>query len=218
MFRPGRLITLALIGGLVYLGFYQVPAPRPDGSLFDPASVAEHEASAWQAALVQEDFSSIVSCVLYQRELHRMSWFRAAESGMALSRAMMGFALMIERPERIAPRLEEVVLIERDWAGADYDTGVVSRHQATWMALARSTRRNEAQRAGSEMAEELGLRLGISPAFVSAAAADRAEAMRQILPRNANPDWEHVRLLLTRSYTNLNAALTSSDARARSAY
>lgn len=215
MFQPGRLIALAIFGSLIYMGFYQLPGLQPNGDLFDPASVAAHESAAWQAAVVQEDFSGIVSSVLYQRELHRMSWFRATESGMALSRAMTAFSLMLERPERIAPRLEEVVSIERTWSERDYDAAQVSRQQATWMALLRNARRNEGQRAASEMAEELGTRLGVAPQYVMSAAAERTDALRQVLPRNSNPDWEQVTLLLTRAYTNLNAALKARDANAR---
>lgn len=109
-------------------------------------------------------------------------------------------------------------MIERAWSEADYDVAVVSRQQATWMSMARAARRTDVQRVTAEMAAELETRLGLAPGMALPAAADRAEAMRQILPRNASPDWDQITLLLTRSYTNLNAALASRSADARPAF
>jgi hypothetical protein len=208
MFSPGRLLTLGIFAFLIYMGFYATPGNAPGAAAFDPAVVARHEAAAWQAAAVREEFSTIVSCIMYQRELHRMSWFRAAESGMALSKAVSQFPGMTSRYERIMPQLEQVATIEKTWKGTEFDPVAVARFQVNWMTMARNTQQaNNSQRAVTEMAEELGLRFGLSSGYMMAIASDRAEAYRAILPRNSSPDWDHVTQLLTRAYTNLQTTL-----------
>jgi hypothetical protein len=216
MFSPGRLLTIGILGFLVYIGFYAVPDNAPGPGDFDPEAVARHEAAAWQAAVVREDMSVMINCILYQRELHRLSWFRAAESGMALSRAISQLPHMTSRFERVMPELEEVANVERAWKSAEFDAGAVARFQMNWIIMARNPQQaNNAQRTVTEMADELGLRYGLQADFMQPVASDRAEAFRAVLARNATPDWEQVTELLTRSYTTLKAVLTRvADARA----
>jgi hypothetical protein len=215
MFRPGRLLTLGILAFLVYAGFFAVPGNAPGPADFDPEAVAGHEAAAWQAAMVREEFSVFVSCVLYQRELHRMSWFRAFESGMALSKAVSQVPHMTSRFERVMPQLEEVAEVERTWKGAEFDPVAVARFQTNWILMTRNSQQaNNAQRAISEMAEELGLRFGLSSGYMQAVAADRAGAFRSVLARDASPDWPQVTRQLTRSYTTLKTTLArAADAR-----
>ncbi len=216
MFRPGRLLTFAILAFLVYMGFYAVPGNAPGAAEFDPEVVAGHEASAWQAALVQEEFSSMVSCILYQRELHRLSWFRAIESGMAMSRALGQFVLMTDRFHRVIPQLEQIATIERTWKGAEFDAAAVARHHGSWLAALRDRRQTGTEHAVSQMAEEIGLRFGVPAAYTLPVASDRTEAYRLFLTRNATPDWDHVRLLLTRGYSTLKTTLERrADASAR---
>jgi hypothetical protein len=208
MFSPVRLLTLGILAFLVYAGFFAIPGNAPDPSAFDPEVVASHEAAAWQAAMVREEFSVFVSLTLYQRELHRMSWFRAAESARPLSRAVSQLPHMTSRYERVMPDLEEAAVIERDWKGLEFDTTAVARLQMNWLIMVRNPQQaNNAQRSVSEMAEELGLRFGLSAGYTQTAASDRAEAFRSVLMRNANPDWQTVTLQLTRSYTSLKTTL-----------
>lgn len=216
MFRPSRLLTFALLAFLVYMGFFAVPGNAPGVDAFDPEAVAEHEASAWQAALVREEFSSMVSCILYQRELHRLSWFRAIESGMALARAMGQFVLMTDRYHRVIPELESVATIERTWKASEFDAAAVGRRHGLWLATLRDRRQaSNSEHAVSEMAEELGLRFGIPSAYTLPVASDRTEAYRHFLAQGASPDWDHVRLLLTRAYTTLQTTLVrAADASA----
>jgi hypothetical protein len=215
MFSPGRLLTIGILGFLVYIGFYAVPGNAPGPADFDPEAVARHEVAAWQAAIVREDMSVTINCILYQRELHRLSWFRAAESGMALSRAISQLPHMTSRFERVMPELEEVAAIERAWKGGEFDAGTIARAQMNWIITARNPQQgNNAQRSVSEMADELGLRYNMQAGFMQPVASDRAEAFRVVLARNATPDWEHVTELLTRSYTALKTILTrAADAR-----
>jgi len=216
MFSPVRLLTLGILGFLVYAGFYAVPGNAPGVADFDPEVVAQHEAAAWQAAMVREETATMLSCIMYQRELHRLSWFRAIESGLALSRAVGPFPHMTSRYERVMPELEQVATIERNWKGLEFDPVAVARYQMNWMIMARNPQQaNNAPRSVSEMADELGLRYGLDAAYMGAAAADRAEAFRAVLVRNANPDWTHVTQLLTRSYTSLKTTLArAAEARA----
>lgn len=208
MFSPGRLLTLGVIAFLVYIGFYAVPGNAPGPADFDPEAVARHEVAAWQAASVREEMSVTINCILYQRELHRLSWFRAAESGMALSKAVSQLPHMTSRFERVMPQLEEAADIERAWKGAEFDPVAVARFQMNWIITARNPQQgNNAQRTVSEMADDLGLRFGMQAGFMQAVAGDRAEAFRIILARNATPDWDHVTQLLTRSYTTLKTTL-----------
>jgi hypothetical protein len=209
MFSPGRLLTIGILGFVVYFGFYAVPGNAPGPADFDPEAVARHEVGAWQAAVVREDMSVMINCILYQRELHRLSWFRAVESGMALSRAISQLPHMTSRFERVMSELEDVADVERAWKGAEFDAGAVARLQMNWIIMARNPQQaNNAERTVTEMAEELGLRYGLQAGFMQSVASDRAEAFRVVLARNATPDWEHVTELLTRSYTALKTTLT----------
>lgn len=216
MFSPSRLLTIGILGFLVYTGFFAVPGGAPGPAAFDPEVVARHEVAAWQAARVREDMSVFMSCVMYQRELHRLSWFRAAESGMALSKAIAQFPHMTSRFERVMPQLEEVASIEKAWKGAEFDPVAVARSQMNWMIMARNFQQaNNAQRATSEMADELGLRYGMQPAFMGPVSQDRTEAFKHILA-NAEPDWQAMTDLLTKSYATLKTTLTrATDASAR---
>lgn len=216
MFSPGRLLTLGILAFLVYFGFYAVPGNAPGPADFDPEAVARHEVAAWQAAFVREDMAVTINSILYQRELHRLSWFRAVESGMALSRAISQLPHMTSRFERVMPEFEQVADIERAWKGAEFDTVAVARAQMNWIITARNPQQgNNAQRTVSEMADELGLRYNLQAGFLHPVASDRAEAFRSVLARNASPDWENVTELLTRSYTALKTVLTrATDARA----
>ena len=215
MFSPVRLLTLGFLAFLVYAGFYAVPGNAPGVADFDPEVVARHEAAAWQAAMVREETSTMISCVMYQRELHRLSWFRAIESGLALARAVGPFPHMTSRFERVMPELEVVATIERNWKDLEFDPVTVARYQMNWMIMVRNPQQaNNASRSVSEMADELGLRYGLNAGYLSAVAADRSEAFRAVLARGANPDWQHVTLLLTRSYTTLKTTLArAADAR-----
>lgn len=217
MLRPGRLLTLGIVAFLVYMGFYAVPGNQPGPADFDPDLVARYEVEAWQAARVREEMSTFVNCVLYQRELNRMSWFRAAESGRALSKAIGQFPQLTSRFERVMPDLEEVAAIESTWKDAEFDPAAVARYQVNWLIMTRSPLLgNNAQRAVSEMADDLGLRFGMQAVYMAPVAADRAEAYRLILARDAEPDWQAVTNLLARSYSTLKTTLTrAADASAR---
>ena len=50
MFRPFRLIMLAALALVVYIGFFQVPDDKPGVADFDPSVVAKREIEGWQPA------------------------------------------------------------------------------------------------------------------------------------------------------------------------
>ena len=208
MFSPGRLLTLGAFALLIYMGFYAVPGHAPQPADFDPEVVARHEAAIWQSVTARSEFATTISCILYQRELHRMSWFRAVESGMALSQAVGQCWLMTGRYDRAAPRFEQVAAVERAWKAAAFDPMVVARHQVTWMALVRDTKRgNGTSQAVGEMSEEMGLRFGLPAVAAMDAAANRAPALHVAFSQSAAADWDQVALQLTHAYTSLQVSL-----------
>jgi hypothetical protein len=208
MFSPGRLLGLGILVFGVYVGFFATPAGGPAAADFDPELVARYEASAWRAARVEEEFSTFVNCLMYQRELHRLSWFRAAESALPLSRAVMQFPAMANRFERIMPQLEQVAAIEKGWKGADFDPFMLARVQLNWMVTARDPRRStNAQSSVADMAEDLGQRFGMDASYMSAPAADRAQAFQVILGQRSDPDWESVTEQLARAYAHLKTII-----------
>lgn len=207
MFSPVRLLSLGILAFAVYMGFYAVPSGGAGAAGFDPAAVAQYEALAWQAGRERQEWPAFTNSAMYQRELHRLSWFRAGQTGFTLSRALVQFPHMTARYDRILPGLEEIARIEKGWTKAEYDHQVVARQQLNWLTSVRSTRQgNDTERAVSEMSEELGKRFGLRPDQTYGAASQRAEAYRMMLAR-AEPDWEAVTLLLEGAYGSLKAAL-----------
>lgn len=210
MFSPGRLVTLGILALLVYLGFYAVPTSGPGAADFQPEVVARYEAAAWQAARQRNELPTIVNSILYQRELHRLSWFRAVESGLPMARSLQQFQLMLNRFERVLPQLEQVASIEQQWKDASFDPAQVARAQLNWMVMARNAAHaGNARQSVTEMAHEYSLRFGLQPGLASGAAADRALAF-QLVMRDAEPDWDQLRELLARAYGSLQAALAAS--------
>lgn len=210
MLRPGRLLTAGVVTLLVYTVFYAEPRTGPGAADFDPAAVARYEAAAWQAARARNELAVIINCTLYQRELHRMSWFRSAESAFPMARAIQQFLLMIDRFERVRPQLEEVASIERQWKEASFEPPRVARAQLNWMIMTRdATRPGNLRQAVSNMDEDLSLRFGLQPGYASGAASERTQAYQLILGRGADPDWEAVTAMLARAYESLRTTLAA---------
>src|SRR5689334_24942476 len=101
MFSFGRLLMLALLGTVVYVGFFQLPPGAPEDGRFDPDKLAVDEVDLWRASKIQEEFSIYTSAVVMLREQHRYSWFRAAQAGYYLARAASVFATLKQRYERV---------------------------------------------------------------------------------------------------------------------
>jgi hypothetical protein len=207
MFRPFRLVMLALLALGVYVGFFQYPNDKGGVADFDPAIVAKRELEAWQAAKGNEDFGAFIAHVLQMRELHRYTWFRAAQTGLDMARTSMLFVDLRGRYERVLPNLEAVASVEKGWRDAAFDPAVVARTQLNWMVTARMPNLGDATEIAAQMAEEYGLRYGLRPDQMFAAAAPRAEAFKLMITTDVDPDWPGILALLEQSYRALQQAL-----------
>lgn len=213
MFSPFRLLMLAVVGFGVYMGFYAVPAAGPGPAAFDPAVVARHEAAAWRAGRERDDWPAFISATLYHRELHRFSWFRAGQTGFALSRVLVQAPHMTARFDRLLPGLEEIARVERDWRGLEFDAQRVARKQVNWLSIGNNQRASaDSERMVAEMSEELAERFALRPDQTYGTAQARAEAVRLILARE-EPDWEAVTGLLQGAYESLRSTLERASAR-----
>jgi hypothetical protein len=210
MLRPFRLIMLAALGLGVYMGFFQVPDNRPGVAEFDPDVVAQHEVEAWQAAKGKEEVGAFIAHVLEQRELHRYSWFRAAQAGLDMARTTTGFVDLRGRYERVLPNLEAVAAVEKDWKKLTFDPASVARTQLNWMVTARMPNLNDTNDIASEMAVEYAERYGLRSDQMFSAAAGRAEAFKLMINSTVDPDWPGITKLLRESYAELRKTLQNT--------
>lgn len=208
MFRPFRLILLAALALGVYVGFLQYPAGKSGVADFDPPVVALHERDAWRAARANEEVATFTAHVLQMRELHRYSWFRAAQAGFDMAGASLTFPNLSSRYERVLPNLEAVATVEKNWKRAAFDPAVVARTQLNWMVASRMPNLDDLNEIAAQMAEEYGLRFGLRPNQMFAAAAPRAEAFKMMITGGADPDWPAILALLEQSYVALRQALS----------
>lgn len=209
MFRPFRLIMLATLVFGVYVGFFQVPMDRGGVADFDPAVVTKHEIEAWQASKAREEVGTFIAHTLHQRELHRYTWFRAAQTGLDMTR-MSGRFVFVDfrgRYDRVLPYLESVATVERDWKKLSFDPSVVAQTQLNWMVTARMWDANDSGSIASQMAEEYAMRYGLRPDQMFDAASRRAEAFKLMILSTVDPDWPAIASLLEESYRTLQATL-----------
>lgn len=207
MFRPFRLIMLAALTLGVYMGFFQVPDDKGGVADFDPSVVAKHELEAWQAAKAKEEFGTFVAHTLQMRELHRYSWFRAAQTGLDMARTSLVFGDLRGRYERVLPNLEAVAAVEKTWKNAAFEPAEVARAELNWMVTARMPLLNDLNEVSAQMAEDYGLRFGLRSDQMFAAAAPRAEAFKTLITATVDPDWPSILALLEQSYRSLQQAL-----------
>ena len=210
MFRPFRLIMLALLALGVYAGFFQVPSDKPGVAEFDPVVVAKREVEAWQAARAHEEVGAFVAHVLQARELHRYSWFRAAQVGLDMARTTTRFLDLRARYERVLPNLEAVAEVEKGWKKLDYNSADVARMQLNWMVTARLPNLNDTNEIASQMAEEYGMRYGMRSDQMFTPAASRAQAFKLMITSTTDPDWHGITELLIESYASLQKTLQGS--------
>lgn len=210
MFRPFRLIMLALLALGVYAGFFQVPSDKPGVAEFDPVVVAKREVEAWQAARAHEEVGAFVAHVLQARELHRYSWFRAVQVGLDMARTTTRFVDLRARYERVLPNLEAVAEVEKGWKKLDYTSADVARMQLNWMVTARLPDLNDTNEIASQMAEEYGMRYGMRSDQMFTPAASRAQAFKLMITSTTDPDWPGITELLIESYASLQKTLQGS--------
>ncbi|HWB16751.1 MAG TPA: hypothetical protein VG538_10110 [Vicinamibacterales bacterium] len=212
MLRPGRLFMLALLGAVIYVGFFAEPASRRDPGAFDPAVAATHEAAIWQSAAAREDFGVYFNTVLLLRDLHGYTWFRAARAAYPLSQATLAFVGQREKYERLLPDLQEAAEDEKAWTSASFDPAAVARAQLTaW--LAPRTPGIDPEDVAERIADELALRYDLPAGLVMEAALQRANALALSGEGGVDPDWPSITRTLTVSYASLGGALRRTHAR-----
>ena len=176
MFSFGRLIMLALVGTLVYAGFFHLPPGGPADGQFDPDKLAVDEVALWRAAQSQDEFSIYTSAVVMLREQHRYSWFRAAQAGYYMARAASTFSTLKTRYERVLPDLEDAAAIHKAWTNAAFEPAAVARAQLNWWVTKQLPNLNTIDQVAPLVSDELELRYGLPAGAASGAAARRAEA------------------------------------------
>jgi hypothetical protein len=210
MLRPFRLLMLAALAAGIYVGFFYVPNhPAPDGP-FDGAAVAKHEVEAWQAVRARQDVAVFFSFVQMQRERHRYTWFRAAESAFYLARASNTFLGLQSRYERVLPDLETVASIEKTWYKASFDPATVARAELNWWVTRRLQNLNTTDQIAALIAEEYALRYPSARGGGGEAAGLRAQAAKLVDDGGVDPDWPTIQQFLTQSYRALGTALSKA--------
>jgi hypothetical protein len=213
MFRPFRLIMIALLAGAVYSAFFWIPAhPAPDG-VFDARYVAAQETASWQAVRAKQEFAVYFNVVRMLREQHRYTWFRAAQAGFYLTRATTTFANLHSRYEQVLPDLEAAATIEKDWRHETFDPADAARAQLNWWVARKRRDTNTVDRIGALIVEEYSVRYPRSGGGTSEAAFQRAQALKLMEEGGIDPDWTQVSSLLTQSYRALGLALARPSTR-----
>jgi hypothetical protein len=213
MFRPFRILVLGALALLVYVGFFDVPGGTVGAPTFDPDKVAQYESQMWQAAKVHSEFSVFLNAVLMVREQQRFTWFRAAEEGLSIAKAMNVFVDLTGKYERVLPDLEDAASVEKAAKQMAFDPAEVARDQLNWMVTVRMPLLTDQDQIPSLMAEEYGLRYHASPDLMFAAAAPRAEAFKLWLSTAVDPDYPTITKLLTESYRALRVGLQRAQTR-----
>jgi hypothetical protein len=203
---------LALLGAVIYVGFFAEPASSRDPGRFDPAAAAAHEAAVWQAARAREDFGVYFNTVSLLRDLHGYTWFRAARAAYPLSHATLAFVGQRSKYERLLPDLQEAAEDEKAWTGASFDPAAVARAQLTaWIAP--RTPNLDPEDVAQRIAEELALRYELPSGLTMEAALARANALALRGEGGVDPDWPSITRTLTASYASLGDAIRRTHAR-----
>jgi hypothetical protein len=206
---PGRLLFLILVFAGVYALFFSAPRGDRAEGRFDADRLAAREVEVLQASQGREEFGVYIAVVPMLREQYRYSWFRAAQAGFYMARALTQFVDMRQRYERILPDLVEAATIERNWMNASFDPAAAARAQLDWWVTRRLPNLNSASQIAPLIAHEYSLRFRISESAAADAGLRRAQALD--LAQQIDPKWSEVRALLRESNEALAQALTRSQ-------
>ncbi|MCC7010899.1 MAG: hypothetical protein IT184_18955 [Acidobacteria bacterium] len=212
MLSLGRLLTLTILGGVVYLGFVAGPFGGLGPGDFSPETVAEREVAFWQATRAREEFGAFVNAVRLQREQHRYSWFRALEAGFYTTRAALTFQGLHSRYERVLPDLETAAGVQKAWTKADLDPSAVARAELNWWVTRRLPHLSTLDQVAPLIERDYELRYRLRPGAASDAAARRAEAALLFDASDVDPNLPAITRLLTASYQSLRRTLVRTDA------
>lgn len=207
MLRPFRIIVIGGLALLIYTAFFALPPGTTATQTFDADQVAKYELETWKAAKVHAEFSIFINATMMLREQQRLTWFRAAQEGYSLARALNGFVDLTSRYERVLPDLEDAAAVEKAVKEASFDPAVLARAQLVWMVTTRMDGLNSNEQLGMLMAEDYGMRFHLRPDQVFDAARPRAEAFKMWLMGGPDPDYQTISKLLVESHRALRVAL-----------
>jgi hypothetical protein len=213
MVRPFRLLMIAALAMLIYMGFFAVPGNMRSETAFNPDELAARELAVWQSAQARDEFGTLLNTTLMLREQYRYPWARAGQASYYLGRATVQFVDFRTRFERVLPDLEDAAAVEKSWRQARFDPKVVARAQLNWMATSRMPTLNNTEDVAALMAEEYGLRYDLDPGNFLTAATYRAEAIKVRDESKVDPDWPTIKRLLVESYRSLHQSI--QDGRTR---
>lgn len=207
MFSFGRLLTIITLGLVVYVGFYSVPPGEPGDGHYDPDKLAAAEVAVWQSVQAREDFGVFFNMLPVEREAHRYSWFRAAQSSYYMARAATTFVGLRARYERVLPDLEDAAAVHKAWVKASFDPAVVARAELDWWVTRRLPNLNSVDQIAPLIAREYAMRYDISEGQATDAALRRAEAMELFDAGGADPRINVITKMLADSYRSLQHAI-----------
>ena len=212
MLRPFRILVLGGLALFIYSAFYALPTDDATAGMFDADKVANYEVEMWKAARVHSEFSIFLNATMMLREQHRLTWFRAAQEGYSLSRALNLFVELNSKYERVLPDLTDAAAAERAAHDLKFDPAAVARAQLTWMVTARMPNLNDTDSVAGLMAEDYGLRFRVRPDQVVAATTPRADAFKIWLAPGIEPDYTTISKLLIESHRALRLGLERARA------
>lgn len=212
MFRPVRLLLLAIMAFLVYVGFFALPPGSTDRDAFQPDRVAAYEADAWMAVKTHSDFAAFFNFLMMERELHHFTWFRAAQAAYSLTRAEIGFQNQHGHYDTLLPDLAAALSVEKAWHDESFDVDATARAHLNWWVSLRNPNLNSLDQIAALIDEEYTLRYRLGEGQMNAAAIARAEAVTTREAGGIEPDWNGVRRHLVDCYRAIQAALKRSRA------
>jgi hypothetical protein len=205
-------MTLAVLGFLVFFGFYAAPLGGPGSGAFTPATVATHEVEMWQAARAGDEFAAFMSAVALQREQYRLSWFRAVQAGFHVARAVTTFQGLRNRYERVLPDLEAAAGVQKAWSGGSLDPAAVGRAELNWWVTRRLPNLDTLDQVAPLVEKEYELRYGLRPGAAADAATRRAEAALMFDASRTDPNIPAIIKALTDSYESLRRTIVRTAA------
>jgi len=212
MFRPFRILVIGGLALLIYTAFFALPPESATTKTFDADLVANYEMETWKAAKVHSELPIFVNATMMVRAQQRLTWFRAAQEGYSLARALNGFVDLTSRYERVLPDLEDAAAAQKAGTDATFEPASVARAQLNWMVTTRMENLNGTEQVATLMAEEYGMRFHVRPDQVYDAAVPRAEAFKMWLMAPVDPDYQTIGKLLIESHRALRAGLDRARA------
>jgi len=166
----------------------------------------------WQAYYGKQRVRLFGLLVTTLREQYHYSWSTAAVEGFHLARAAARFGELRSDYDLVLPDLERAYQTAARWHHAGFDPAAVARAELAWWVARRMPGDTDPDRVGELIADEYALLYETPRGDVRRAGLLRAEAAALRDREAAQPDWEAIGRLLTDSYRDLYAGLSSHRA------